>query len=180
MSRKAAIGLSALLFVGLSIGIASSISLIGGLGIEMVEEKLLSIIPLLIALPALNSMVGDYATLIAAHAGDPTERTRSKTDIVRAIVPAVMVNIVIIIGLSLMLGVARDYALESSFVIKFIGFVVFSVISIIAIMFLMTIMLDKLLLRHRLNPDDLLIPIVTTISDIFMLGMIALAAQFLF
>lgn len=84
--------LLSIIFVIISVGIASSLSLIGGIGIELVSEKLLPIVPLVIVLPALNSLVGDYATLIAAHAGDPSERDRSRSDLVKAMLPSLLVN----------------------------------------------------------------------------------------
>lgn len=173
-------GPAVFMFVILSVGLASSISLIGGIGIELVQEKLLSIVPLLIALPALNSMVGNYATLIAAHAGDPTERTRSKSELVHAMLPSIAINIIFVLVMSLFLASHRDFSIEPMFLLKFIAFVMFSIVTVIAIIFVLTILLDKILEAHRLNPDDILIPIVTTISDIFMLGLIALAAMFLF
>lgn len=172
--------IAGILFVIFSVGIASSISLIGGIGIESVQENLLKLVPLLIAMPALNSMVGDYATLIAAHAGDPEERTRSKSELVKAMLPSILVNMVFVISMSLFLGVKRGFYLNSLFALKFIGFVIGSIITVVIIMFILTFLLDKLLKNHRLNPDDVLIPIVTTISDIFMLGLIASAAWWLF
>ncbi|MCB9822136.1 magnesium transporter [Candidatus Nomurabacteria bacterium] len=63
---------------------------------------------------------------------------------------------------------------------KYVLFVIFSILSVILIMFIITVLLDKLLKHRAINPDDILIPIVTTISDIFMLGLIALAVKFLF
>jgi cation transporter-like permease len=176
MSKRAA----TLLFIIFSVGIASSISLIGGLGIEAVEDRLLRIVPLLIALPGLNSMVGDYATLIAAHAGDPEERSRSKRELALAMAPSVLINIGFILLVSLPLSYYRGFDLDTLFLIKFIGFVASSIITVIAIMFLITLALDAALKHRSLNPDDVLIPIVTTISDIFMLGLIALAALLLF
>jgi len=169
-----------LLFIILSVGIASSISLIGGLGIEIVQDKLLTIVPLLIALPALNSMVGDYATLIAAHAGDPEERTRSKRELIKAMAPSIVIGIVFVLAMSLLLGESRGFVLSRLFVLKFVGFVTGSIIGVICIMLGLTLLLDTLLQKRQLNPDDVLIPVVTTISDIFMLGLITLAAVFLF
>lgn len=170
----------ALAFVVLSVGVASSLSLIGGIGIEVVQAKLIAIVPLLIALPGLNSMVGDYATLIAAHAGDPAERDRPRRDLVKAMLPSIGLNTTFILLMSLLLAMQRDYALQGVFIAKFGLFVVGSIISVIAVMFLITLVLDKILLSRRLNPDDVLIPIVTTISDIFMLGLIALSVVTIF
>lgn len=172
--------LGAGLFVIFSVGITSSLSLIGGLGIEVVQQKLLAIVPLLIALPGLNSMVGDYATLIAAHAGDPQEKNLSKMQLIKAMAPSLLINILFVFVASLILAVYRGFLLNPAFVIKFGLFVIFSILAVVSIMFLITLVLGKLLENRPLNPDDVLIPIVTTISDIFMLSLIALAAVALF
>jgi cation transporter-like permease len=167
-------------FIIFTVGGASAISLIGGLGLEAVHEQILPIIPLLIALPALNTMVGDYAATIAAHAGDPAERSTTKRTLLKAISKVIWINIAGVIALSLVLAARRGYALEQIFLIKFVCFVIIAMLSVIAVMFLITIVLDKLLEKNHLNPDDVLIPVVTTISDIFMLGLIALATIALF
>jgi cation transporter-like permease len=172
--------LLSIIFVIISVGIASSLSLIGGIGIELVSEKLLPIVPLVIVLPALNSLVGDYATLIAAHAGDPSERDRSRSDLVKAMLPSLLVNCLFIIGAGLFLSERRGYGLHLAFVITFVAFIVLSIIAVVSAMFFLTYILDKILVNHHLNPDDVLIPIITTISDILMLGLIALSAVYLF
>ncbi len=169
-----------LAFIILTVGGASCISLIGGLGLEAVQDKILPIVPLLIALPGLNTMVGDYAATIAAHAGDPAERSTSKRTLAIAIAKVVWINILGVIILSLLLAARRGYLLEQIFLIKFVVFVIIAMLGIIGVMFAITIVLDKLLEKKHLNPDDVLIPIVTTISDIFMLGIVALATLTLF
>lgn len=169
-----------LLFVVFTVAGASCISLIGGIGLEAVEEKLLPLIPLIIALPALNTMVGDYAAIIAAHATDPAERTTTKKKLARAISRAVWVNIVGLIVLSLILAWQRGYIFTNGFIIKFVLFIAISMIAVIALMFVLTTVLDKILERKKLNPDDILIPVVTSITDVLMLGFVALAAVFIF
>lgn len=169
-----------LAFIIFSVGGASCISLIGGLGLEAVQEKILPLVPLLIALPGLNTMVGDYAATIAAHAGDPAEQNTTKKKLIKAVSKVIWVNIIGILLLSILLSIRRGYVFEHAFLIKFVLFVVLAVISIIALMFSITTLLDKLLEKHRLNPDDVLIPIVTTISDIFTLGLVSLAVGLLF
>lgn len=180
MSLSAYHKLRKLAFIIFSVGGASCISLIGGLGLEAVQEKILPLVPLLIALPGLNTMVGDYAATIAAHAGDPAERSSTKKQLVKAVSKVIWVNIIGILALSILLSIHRGYALEQSFLIKFVLFVVCAVIAVIAAMFVITTLLDKILEKRRLNPDDILIPIVTTISDIFMLGLVALAVWLVF
>lgn len=169
-----------MLFVAVTTGAASALSLLGGIGLESVQEKILPLVPLIIALPALNTMVGDYAAIIAAHAGDPAERKQTKRLLARAISKAIWVNIIGIIVLSLAIAWQRGYLLTGAFATKFVLFVTLSMIGVVITMFALTVVLDKALAHKKLNPDDVLIPIVTSITDILMLGLITLAAVILF
>lgn len=168
------------LFIVVTVAASSSISLIGGLGIESVQTKILPLIPLIVAMPALNTMVGDYAAIIAAHAIDPAETRRARKELLRALSKAIWVNIIGVMALSLVIAQRRGYLFENAFLFKFTFFIIGAMIGIIFLMFTVTILLDKILERRNLHPDDILIPVVTSITDVLMLGLIALASIFLF
>lgn len=167
-------------FVALTTGLASCISLIGGIGLESIIEQILPLVPLIIALPALNTMVGDYAAIIASHAGDPEERSTTKKALIKAISRAIIVNIVGLLVLSLLLAWRNGYIFTDAFLIKFSIFIPLAMISIVIAMYIITTLLDKLLSNKKLNPDDILIPIVTSISDVLMLGLVAVAVVTIF
>ena len=168
------------LFVILTTALASCISLIGGIGLEATTTNLLPLVPLVVALPALNTMVGDYAAIIAAHAGDPGERGTTKRELAGAISRAIVVNIIGVLILSIVIAAKRGYVFAPGFMLKFGLFVPFAMLSITAFMFILTAILDKQLEKHSLNPDDVLIPVVTSITDVLMLGLIATAAVTIF
>jgi|GEM_PF-2284908 len=167
-------------FVVLSIASVSSLSLIGGIGIESVSEQLIPLMPLIVSMPSLNTMVSDYATIIAAHAGDPNERPRSRKELARAISISIMVNISGVLALSTLIAWHRGYDFTGIFLLKFIIFTIGAVVGSVSFMFFLTYFLDKVFEKRNLNPDDLLIPVVTTLSDVLMLGAVAGAAVWLF
>jgi cation transporter-like permease len=136
--------------------------------------------PLVVALPALNTMVGDYAAIIAAHAGDPEQRSKTMKELAIAISKAIWVNIIGVLLLSIVIAWRREYIFELAFVIKFLFFVPIAMLVTVGLMFFITLALDKLLERSRYNPDDVLIPVVTSITDVIMLGLIATAALTIF
>jgi cation transporter-like permease len=154
--------------------------MIGGIGLEITEKDLLPIVPLVIALPALNTMVGNYAAIIAAHAGNPNEQSISRRKLISSIAKSTTLNIAGTVILSLLLAHSRGFDINISFIVTFALFVIFSVSIIVTIMFGITYALEHILEKNRLNPDDVLIPVVTTVTDVFMLGLIALAAKLLF
>lgn len=167
-------------FIILTTAAASSVSLIGGIGLEAVAESLLPLIPMIVALPALNTMVGDYSTIIAAHAGDPFERERTRKQLIKAISLSVIFNILGVTILSLILAARRDFDVTLQFTLRFGLFITVAIIATVAFMFFLTYVLDKIFEKRRLNPDDILIPIVTSVADVLMLGTIALGVSAFF
>ncbi len=180
MNTKMFIKVRGLSFVVLTITATSCISLIGGLGLEAVQERILPLVPLIIAIPALNTLSADYGAIIAAHASDSTENKRSRLKLAVAISRAIWVNIFGILALSILLAFKRGYVFEQIFITKFLLFVVASILIVIFAMFLISYFLELILRNNKLNPDDVLIPIVTSLTDIIMLSLIALGAMFIF
>jgi cation transporter-like permease len=169
-----------ILFVTFTAGLASTLCMVGGIGLEVVSDKLLPLVPLIIAVPGLNDTAGNYAAIIAAHAADPAERRLTRRKLARAIARVISINVTGMIALSLLIAVKRGYVLDVVFGIKFAAFVAIAICVVVAGIFGLTIILDKALEQHKLNPDDVLIPIVTALADVLMLSLIALGAFFLF
>ncbi len=168
------------LFVAFTTALASSISLIGGIGLEHVSDRVLPLVPLIIAIPGLNDLVGDYASIIAAHAGDPSEGRRTKRALAKAIFKVIGVNIAAIIALSIGGAALRGFDFNATFVWRFIAFVAGSAILTVLFMFAVANVLDVVLKKRRINPDELLIPVITSIADIVMLLLVTLAVLTIF
>lgn len=168
------------LFVSITAGLAAAISLIGGIGLELVSQKIAVLVPLLIAIPSLNNLVGDYAAIISAHIADPDENKPDLIAVRQAIARVLGFNILIIVGFSAILAAFRGYSLDPAFLIKFLLFVAFSVVVVVESMFVLNFVLNRALKNHRLNADDVLIPITTAVADIAMLLLVALAVVTIF
>lgn len=161
-------------------GSTSCISLVGGLSLELVADRLLPVVPLLIATPALNNMVGDYAAIIAAHIGDPAGRDRTRRDLMKMLSRVVLVNIVGLLTLSLLLAHSRGYLASSIFITKFALFIVGVFAFMLLAMFAIGVWLDRIVVKRQLDPDELLIPVVTSITDVAVLSLVAAGALILF
>jgi cation transporter-like permease len=168
------------IFIAFTAACASALSLVGGIGLEAVADKILPLVPLLIAIPGLNDLVGDYASIIAAHHGDPKESTRTKSQLIGAIFKVVGFNILFLVVFSLGLAYYRGYALEYSFMIKFFIFIASAIVLTIFVMFALAGVLEAILKNKKINPDELLIPIITSLADIVMLLFVALAVVTIF
>lgn len=168
------------IFVALTTALASSLCLIGGVGLEYISDRILSLVPLLIAIPSLNNLVGDYSSIIAAHTGDPKEGKRIKRTVARAIFKIIWINISAIIALSVGGALLRGYEFDAVFAGKFAIFVAGASILTVLFMFVIARLLDVILKKRRINPDELLIPIITSLADIVMLLLVTLAVLTIF
>lgn len=167
------------LLVILTIAAASSVSMLGGLALESVVDKLIPLVPLIIALPALNTMVGDYATIIASFEElDITNRTESK--LVKAIIKSTVINIVCVIILSLIIAKIRKYPINSQFFIKYAIFVCMAICLTVLAIWIITKLLDRILNKTSMSKEDVLIPVITSVSDVLMLVLISISAVTIF
>ena len=167
-------------FVALTTALASSISLIGGVGLEHVADRILPLVPLIIAIPGLNDLVGDYASIIAAHTGDPKEGRRTKRALAKSIFKVIGINILAIITLSIGGALLRGYDFDTGFIWRFVIFVAGAAVLTVLFMFVIANLLDVILKKRKINPDELLIPVITSVADIVMLLLVTLAVLTIF
>jgi cation transporter-like permease len=168
-----------IIFVVATIAAASSISMLGGIAIEVVADKLIPIIPLVIAMPTLNTMVGDYATIVASYeqAGAQGSIRRS---LYQAISKSVAINVVALIILSLGLAIKRGYEIDAGFATKYSLFIAASTILTVVSVFVIAKTLSRILKNNHLNADDVLIPVITSVTDALMLTLISISVLTIF
>lgn len=159
---------------------AASIGLIGGVGLQTVTEDLLVITPLLLALPAINAMAGDYATIITAHLGDPETSAGDIRKLYKALAIGVPVSALGVISLSLLLAHLQGYQIEQSFVTTYSIFVFASLGAVVIITVLSSFLLNWFLAQRRLNSDDVLIPVSNVLASVLILLSVAIAAWRIF
>lgn len=169
-----------LLFAAIVSSSTAVIGLIGGIGIEAVKTRLIGITPLIIALPAMNAMAGDYATIITAHIGDPEAGPRLKRKLAIALLAAVPISILGVVLLSFFFSSLRGYALETALVQRFFTFIAAALISVVLVTFVTTIILNKVLENRQQNSDDVLIPATNVLASVLMLSWFALAVWIIF
>lgn len=158
----------------------ASVGLIGGVALQTVTRDLLLITPLFIALPAINAMAGDYATLATAHIGDPETSKGSNRKLLKALLVSVPLSAFGVAGLSLLLASLQDYRVTWSFASTYTAFVFGSLILIVGITVASSFLLNKSLARRRVNSDDLLIPVSNVIASVLILLCVSVAAWRIF
>lgn len=161
-------------------GILASIGLIGGLGLQIVRKDIILFLPLLIALPAMNAMAGDYATLTASHLGDPENYKKRTQKLIIALLVALPVSCLGIAGLSLGIAALKGFGVNSELAIEYTRFIFTTLYIVVFIMFSLIYLAKRTLEAMDVNIDDTLIPIANTIASVVMLtGFAMMTSRFI-
>lgn len=150
-------------------GTLASIGLIGGLGIQAVKEELLAFTPLLIALPAMNAMAGDYATIVTAHVGDPETRKANMKKLFVALLVSLPFSIAGISAVSLFIASIQGFTLSSDTIRQFVLYIALALTGVVLVTLLSISIINVILKKQPYSSDDVLIPIANTLASVFTL-----------
>lgn len=155
--------------------LASVISSIGGVGLNQIQSRLLSIIPLVILLPALSDMVGDYGTTISSkftnmlYLGKIKGRWWKSESVRSLFFTMFLISIIssIYIGfLSYILAYVKGFAFEISVLLKILQLSILSATLLVCLIFLISVVGGIYIYRKGEDPNNFLIPITTSVGDI--------------
>ncbi len=153
---------------------ASIISSLGGFALERIKELFVSIIPLIILLPTLNDMIGDYGTIFSSrfatllHTGEIKEKWYKNRELKILFVQVAIISVIttlistsIALIISPLSGQGLDWVLAGKvFLISIIDVTV-----LVNLLFIMAILLGLHYFRKNEDPDNFLIPITTSVAD---------------
>lgn len=155
--------------------LASVLSSIGGIGLQGIHDRLLAIAPLLILLPALNDMIGDFGTIMASkfttalYLGRiPLERWWRSRDLhmlFHSIMSVAIISSAYNGGLALAIAAAKGFAMDSSLFVKVMEISLFSTMILVSIIFLISVVAGIRIFRKKEDPNNFLVPITTSVAD---------------
>ncbi len=156
--------------------LASILSSIGGLALEQIKALFLTMLPLVILLPAINDMVGDYGTIIAARFSTMLHKCEIKKSWwIETQVQTLFYQIMIIAGITavisagIALGIAKytraALLVTPFFAAKIVMITVIDVLIIVSMLFITTVLAGIHYYRKKEDPNNFLIPITTSIAD---------------
>lgn len=160
-----------------SIGIllfASLMSSFGGIFLENIKSTFISIIPLVILLPILNDMLGDYGTIISSrlstmlHEGNMKRHIFKNEEIQKLfiqILSIALITAVLSSSMSLFVSTFSGYILTLESIVKIILITLIDVLLIVNSLFLISIYAGLYLFKKKEDPNNFLIPITTSIAD---------------
>ena len=169
--------------------LASVISSLGGLALEQVRNAFLSIMPLLILLPSLNNMIGNYGTIISSrfstmlYEGKAKEKLWKNPELKKLFLQVTILTVICAIVSSLIaIGIttfsSEGISLKTAIKVFFI--VLIDMIVVTNLSFFIAIRAGRYIYRKKEDPDNFLIPLTTSIADFANMAILALLIVILF
>lgn len=176
-----------------SIGIlllASMLSTLGGFGLQSISQNLFFLLPLIILIPALNDMTGDYGGIIASrfttmlYLGRIKEKNWWKSHELRRLFSEVFIigtfSAVYITVLASVLAWFKDYAMTWTAFQRILLIALLTTWLLILVLFVMCVLGGFYVYKHKHDPDNYLIPLATSIADLGSMAVLTVLVRALF
>lgn len=170
--------------------LASIISSIGGIGLQSIETKIFAILPLLIMLPALTDMIGDFGTVVSAKFTAMLYLGKVKTHnwmhdpeikkLFRIIMSVAMISAIYLSIVSACIAVISGYTITTMLFIKVLEIALLATIFLVGIIFSLSIIGGLYIFSKHEDPNNFLIPITTSVADLGSLIIFAVLVATMF
>ncbi|HUV42347.1 MAG TPA: magnesium transporter [Patescibacteria group bacterium] len=169
--------------------LASTLSSLGGIGLTLVKPKLIVILPLVILFPALNDMIGDYGAILGSkfttwlyRGSIPTHWYRSKKlkNLVKNVLLIALFYSFLISFLAISISSIQGFPLTFSLILKVTIVTVLTTLSLVILLSLTIFSLGIFFYKKGFDPDNILIPLATSIADFGALAIFGTLIYFFF
>ncbi|MBX4196815.1 magnesium transporter [Candidatus Pacearchaeota archaeon] len=150
--------------------ISGLLNALGGLAVESVKTTLISVLPLLIMLPALNAMLGASAAIVSSrystllHEGRIHGHPFLNRELSNLFSQTLIISLIMVFITSLIsVAVSHDHTFLIAYKILAIG--VIDVLIMMIVIFIFTLSAGLYYFRKKEDPNNFLIPITTSIAD---------------
>ncbi len=152
------------------------ISTFGGIGLELVRDKLLLFIPFLILVPAMNEMVGGFGAIVTSKFTTALFTKQIKRERVwtspfvqslfTSTMAAAIITALYMGGVAYLLAFIKGFPFSVPLFVNVIGVSLLATIMLVTIIFLVSIIGGLYVHKKGHDPDNYLIPIATGIADL--------------
>lgn len=155
--------------------LASFISTFGGVGLEMLKHKIVLFVPFLILLPALNDMIGDFGTIVSSkfttllYLGKVGWHWRESEDVKTLIHEVGLVAMVSAVYIGLLAGLVsyiKGYVIDIIMLAKILLFSIMATATLVSIIIIAAIIGGIAIYRKNSDPNNILIPLTTSLADL--------------
>lgn len=168
--------------------LASIISSFGGLALEYVKTIFVSIMPLVILLPALNDMIGDYGTIVSAKVSAILHEGKIKGRLFNAQLRKLFAKIFVIAlvtsaisaFIALVAAYFSGYSSTFSIASKIFFISLLDTSILVSLLFMISVFAGIYFYRKNEDPNNFLIPITTSIADFGNILLLSILIAILF
>ncbi len=154
--------------------LASLISSFGGLALENIKTLFVSIIPLLILLPVLNDMIGNYGTVISSkfstllYEGKIKSAWWKNLELRKLFLQLIFIAFLTALfssSVALVIASFSEYAVDASLIFRILFLVVADVLVLVSALFVIAVVAGIHFYKKGEDPNNFLIPITTSVAD---------------
>ena len=168
---------------------ASIISSLGGFALENIKEVFITLTPLVILLPVLNGMVGNYGTIISSrfttllHEGKIKSNWHKNIELNNLFAKIILISVIIAIlsaSVALVISNLTNTAVNITTIYKILIIAVLDMLILVFVLFFVAISAGLYFFKKGEDPDNFLIPITTSIADLGNMLLLALLVMLMF
>jgi len=153
---------------------ASIISSFGGLALENIKIIFVSIMPLIILLPILNDMIGDFGTIVSSkfstmlYENKVNKKWWINRELRKLFLQVIIMSFIMTLisfAMAFSVSIFSGYALNTKIILKIFLVEIIDVFLLVNILFLIAILAGIYFYKKKEDPNNFLIPITTSVAD---------------
>ena len=167
--------------------LATFLGLVAGLFLNNIKENLIVVLPLVIMLPALNGMIGNYGIIVTSKITTALDEKKVKNihshiikHLFKEIIPIAIFSAIYISLLSTFIAYFKGFVFSYFILSKIIFITLITILCLVIFIFIVAIIGSLIVYKKGIDPEDVLIPITTSIADVFSIGIFSLLVSLLF
>lgn len=168
---------------------ASLVSSLGGLGLERLKTVIVSVLPLVIMMPVLNDMIGDFGSILASrfstmlHENKIHQDWRRSKELKKLFCQILLISVFATL-LSAVLAIIISRFASGTFdwltAIKVLSVALIDVLILVFVLFSLSIYFGLHYFRKGEDPNNFLIPITTSVADFGNMMLLAVLVILMF
>lgn len=169
--------------------LAALISSVGGMALENMKVIFLAIIPLIISIPVLNDMIGDYGIIMSSKFSTMLYENKIHKkwwldlNLRKLLTQIIIISIIIAIlcaFATLVISHFQEFGLNKTIITKILIINILDVIIITLLLFFITILAGFHFYKKNEDPNNFLVPITTAIADFGNMILLAILIKIFF
>jgi len=154
---------------------AAILSSIGGIGLQAIEEKLVTLLPFLILFPALNGTAGNFGMIISSKfttllyekkINKKWWKSKPLGNLISQVFGVAFISATYISLLAIFAAKVQGFESINNLTLKIIAISLISVLILVSFVLLISVSIGIYIYKNKKDPDNFLIPLTTSLADL--------------